>query len=65
MINEFNFGQTWKMWISSLSLSIYSTFKDSKMDVFLENSAKSSLQLFFQNPNGWVLFCTTPMVASG
>ena len=47
MINEFNYGQTLKMWICSLSLSIYSTFKDSKMEVFLENFAKSSLQLLF------------------
>ena len=28
MINEFKYGQTWKMWPSPLSLSLYSTFKE-------------------------------------
>ena len=28
MVNEFKYGQTWKIWPSSLSLSLYSTFKD-------------------------------------
>ena len=27
MINEFKYGQTWKIWPSPLSLSFYSTFK--------------------------------------
>ena len=27
MINEFKYGQTWKIWPSPLSLSLYSTFK--------------------------------------
>ena len=27
MINEFKYGQTWKIWPSLLSLSLYSTFK--------------------------------------
>ena len=27
MINEFKYGQTWKIWSSPLSLSLYSTFK--------------------------------------
>ena len=27
MINEFEYGQTWKIWSSPLSLSLYSTFK--------------------------------------
>ena len=27
MINEFKYGQTWKIWPSTLSLSLYSTFK--------------------------------------
>ena len=27
MINEFNYGQTWKIWPSPLTLSLYSTFK--------------------------------------
>ena len=29
MINEFRYGQTWKIWPSPLNLSLYSTFKDS------------------------------------
>ena len=29
MINEFKYGQTWKIWPSPLSLSLYSTFKAS------------------------------------
>ena len=28
MINEFKYGQTWKIWPSPLSLSLYSTFKN-------------------------------------
>ena len=28
MINGFRYGQTWKIWPSPLSLSLYSTFKD-------------------------------------
>ena len=27
MINEFKYGQTWTIWQSPLSLSLYSTFK--------------------------------------
>ena len=27
MINEFKYGQTWKIWPSTLSLSLYSTIK--------------------------------------
>ena len=27
MINEFKYGQTWKIWSSPLSVSLYSTFK--------------------------------------
>ena len=27
MINEFKYGQTWKIWPSPLSLSLYSTFQ--------------------------------------
>ena len=27
MIDEFKYGQTWKIWRSPLSLSLYSTFK--------------------------------------
>ena len=27
MINEFKYGQNWKIWPSALSLSLYSTFK--------------------------------------
>ena len=27
MIDEFKYGQTWKIWPSPLSLSLYSTFK--------------------------------------
>ena len=27
MINEFEYGQTWKIWPSPLSLLLYSTFK--------------------------------------
>ena len=27
MIDEFRYGQTWKIWPSALSLSLYSTFK--------------------------------------
>ena len=27
MINEFRYGQTWKIWLSPLSLSLYRTFK--------------------------------------
>ena len=27
MINEFKYGQTWQIWPSPLSLSLYSTFK--------------------------------------
>ena len=30
MINKFRFGQTWKIWPSPLSLSLYSTFKLAK-----------------------------------
>ena len=29
MINEFKYGKTWKIWPSTLSLSLYSTFKGS------------------------------------
>ena len=28
MINEFKYGQAWKIWPSPLSLSLYSTFKE-------------------------------------
>ena len=28
MINEFKYGQTWKIWPSPLSLSLYSTFNE-------------------------------------
>ena len=27
MINEFKYGQTWKIWLSPLSLSLYNPFK--------------------------------------
>ena len=27
MINEYKYGQSWKVWPSPLSLSLYSTFK--------------------------------------
>ena len=32
--NEFEYGQTWKIWPSPLSLSLYSTFKYSCFPVF-------------------------------
>ena len=32
MINEFKYGQTWKMWLSRLSLSLYSTFNSFQSD---------------------------------
>ena len=28
MINEFKYGKTWKLWLSSHSLSLYSTFNE-------------------------------------
>ena len=31
MINEFKYSQTWKIWPSPLSLSLYSTFKEEKV----------------------------------
>ena len=36
MINEFKSGQTWKIWPSPLSLSLYSTFNDYLVSI-LEN----------------------------
>ena len=27
MINEFKYGETWKIWSSPISLSLYSSFK--------------------------------------
>ena len=32
MINEFRYGQTWKIWPSPLSLSLYSTFNNLKSE---------------------------------
>ena len=34
MINEFKYGQTWKIWSSPLSLSLYSTFKTTLNKIF-------------------------------
>ena len=42
MINELKYGQTWKIWPSPLSLSLYSTFKASGM-------SKISIILLFAN----------------
>ena len=39
MINELKYGETWKIWPSSLSLSLYSTFKN-KMIFFHEMKKK-------------------------
>ena len=43
MINKFKYGQTWKIWPSPLSLSLYSTFKHlSKVVWDRKNIAKST-----------------------
>ena len=42
IINELKYGQTWKIWPSPLSLSLYSTFKASGM-------SKISIILLFAN----------------
>ena len=49
MINEFKYGQTWKIWPSPLSLSLYSTFKDlfSKCDQ-IQSSRKENFIFFMQ-----------------
>ena len=48
MINEFKYGQTWKIWPSPLSLSLYSIFK-LKSFLFLlnKNYVKLSWNFFF------------------
>ena len=37
MINEFRYSQTWKIWSSPLSLSLYSTFKACNIPPLKEN----------------------------
>ena len=44
LISEFKYGQTWKIWPSLLSLSIYSTFKNVEKGVRLKTTA---LLVFF------------------
>ena len=41
MINEFKYGQTWKIWPSPLSLSLYNLYKDEKLLIFCEFTEKS------------------------
>ena len=48
MINEFKYGQTWKIWRSPLSLSLYSTFNYD----FLRLMSKQSYNKHFT----WVLY---------
>ena len=43
MINEFKYGQTWKIWPSVLSLSLYSTFNNSNRAIL--NSFKYYMQM--------------------
>ena len=43
MINEFKYGQTWKIWPFQLSLSLYSTFTV----WYLENKIDSSSDVEF------------------
>ena len=35
MINEFKYSQTWKMLLSPLSLSLYSTFKAASLNCYI------------------------------
>ena len=35
MINEFKYGQNWKMLLSPLSLSLYSTFKAASLSRYI------------------------------
>ena len=58
MINELEYGQTWKIWPSLLNLSLYSTFKESGgwlhlewLLVFTESIQISKLCIF------WETFC--------
>ena len=43
MINEFRYGQTWKIWPSPLSLSLYSTSKELRRVCKIEGD----VELFF------------------
>ena len=45
MINEFKYGQTWKIWPSRLSLSLYSTFKQHFLKTFLSYWKTSGFHL--------------------
>ena len=44
MFNEFKYGQTWKIWPSPLSLSLYSTFEVLKsVDIVCEINTQLEL----------------------
>ena len=43
MINEFRYGQTWKIWPPPLSLSLYSTFKYIQIEYVIERILHNSL----------------------
>ena len=47
MINQFKYGQTWNIWPSPLSLSLYITFKLGSLQLICEVSLtfKSNLEL--------------------
>ena len=45
MINEFKYGQTWKIWQSPLSLSLYSTFKSCIPQILLVPFLNTLLQM--------------------
>ena len=46
MINEFKYGQTWKIWPSTISLSLYSTFKAFKKQI-IERKFQNMLKEIF------------------
>ena len=52
MINEFRYGQTWKIWPSPLSLSLYSTFNSNSIDnqIKIDKKLPISCHNYFQFP---------------
>ena len=61
IINEFKYGQTWKIWLSPLSLSLYSTFEVQFL-IFLSARVKIHQipQVNFELTSQFLFkFCTT------
>ena len=51
MINEFRYGQIWKIWPSPLSLSLYSTFKNKSLPCLFNLIPSSSRMHTTRNPD--------------